>query len=48
MFGNVAGFVNGNLFMGVYGNGLFLRLSEEDRGELLKIKGASLFELMKE
>ena len=33
MFGNLAGFVNGNMFMGLYGDGLFVRLSEEDRVE---------------
>jgi TfoX/Sxy family transcriptional regulator of competence genes len=47
MFGNLAGFVNGNLFMGVYGSGMFLRLSDQDRSELLKIKGSWLFEPMK-
>ncbi len=47
MFGNVSAFVNGNMFLGLYGNDLFLRLSDEDRRELLKKKGASLFEPMK-
>ncbi len=47
MFGNLSGFVNGNMFMGLLGNDLFLRLSDEDRVELLKIKGASTFEPMK-
>ncbi len=46
MFGNLAAFVNGNMFMGLYGNDIFLRLSDEHREELLK-KGASLFEPMK-
>ena len=35
MFGNVSGFVNGNMFMGLYGGDLFVRLSEADRAELL-------------
>ncbi len=47
MFGNVSAFVNGNMFMGVFGNDLFLRLSGEDREKLLTEKGASLFEPMK-
>ncbi|MBI3023160.1 MAG: TfoX/Sxy family protein [Thaumarchaeota archaeon] len=47
MFGNVSAFVNGNMFMGVCGNDLFLRLSGEDREELLNEKGASLFEPMR-
>ena len=47
MFGNLAGFVNGNMFMGLYGDDLFVRLSEEDRVELLGEAGASEFEPMK-
>ena len=47
MFGNEAAFVNGNMFMGLYGNGMFVRLSEEDRAEFLEGKNATLFEPMK-
>jgi TfoX/Sxy family transcriptional regulator of competence genes len=47
MFGNEAAFVNGNMFMGLYGSGMFVRLSEADRAEFLKKDGASLFEPMK-
>jgi len=47
MFGNVSAFVNGNMFMGVYGVGLFVRLSEEWREELLSSAGAAVFEPMK-
>ncbi len=47
MFGNLAGFVNGNMFMGLYGDDLFVRLPDENRQELLKKKGASVFEPMK-
>ncbi len=47
MFGNLSGFVNGNMFMGLLGNDVFLRLSNEDREELLKVEGASIFEPMK-
>ena len=47
MFGNLSAFVNGNMFFGLFGDDLFLRLSKEDRLELLKIKGASVLEPMK-
>ncbi len=47
MFGNLSGFVNGNMFMGLLGSEVFLRLSDVDREEFLKIKGASIFEPMK-
>jgi TfoX/Sxy family transcriptional regulator of competence genes len=47
MFGNLAGFVNGNMFAGLYGNDLFVRLPEGDQEELLKNQGASVFEPMK-
>ena len=43
MFGNDAAFVNGNLFTGLFGKSLFVRLSEEDQEELLREKGASKF-----
>jgi TfoX/Sxy family transcriptional regulator of competence genes len=47
MFGNVSAFVNGNMFAGLFGNDLFVRVSEESRKELLDQKGASLLEPMK-
>ena len=47
LFGNNAAFVNGNLFAGVYGSELFVRLPEEGRADLLKEKGSSAFEPMK-
>ena len=47
MFGNISAFVNGNMFFGVFGNDLFLRLSGQDQVELLKNKGASMLEPMK-
>ena len=47
MFGNISAFVNGNMFFGIFGNDLFVRLSIEDREELLKNKGASVLEPMK-
>ncbi len=47
MFGNLGVLVNGNMFMGLLGDDVFFRLSKEDRAELLKVKGASLFEPIK-
>jgi TfoX/Sxy family transcriptional regulator of competence genes len=47
MFGNISAFVNGNLFFGLFGNDFFVRLSDGDKGELLKKKGASNLEPMK-
>ena len=46
MFGNVAGFVNGNMFTGLHGNNLFVRLSEPHRAELLQEEGAAIFDPM--
>src|SRR3989442_6272042 len=47
MFGNISAFVNGNMFTGLFGDDLFVRVSEESRKELLEKKGASLLEAMK-
>jgi TfoX/Sxy family transcriptional regulator of competence genes len=47
MFGNISAFVGGNMFFGVFGNDLFVRLSGEDQLELLKNKGSSVLEPMK-
>ena len=44
MFGYPVTFINGNMFMGVHGNSIILRLSESDRAEFLKLKSAKLFE----
>ncbi len=46
MFGNESAFVNGNMFFGLFGNDLFVRLSEEDGQELIK-KGGAILEPMK-
>jgi TfoX/Sxy family transcriptional regulator of competence genes len=43
MFGNLAGFVNGNMFTGIFGSSVFVRLPAEDRAELLANPGAALF-----
>lgn len=44
MFGNISGFVNGNMFAGLFGDDLFVRLSEEKHNDLLRNKGARLLE----
>lgn len=46
MFGNISGFVNGNMFAGLFGDDLFVRLSEEKHKDLLRNNGASLLEPM--
>jgi TfoX/Sxy family transcriptional regulator of competence genes len=43
MFGNDAAFVNGNMFAGLFGRDLFVRLPEQDQKVLLKEKGAARF-----
>lgn len=45
MFGNRAAFVNGNMFMGLFGDGLFVRLPEE-RLQALLAGGGRPFEPM--
>lgn len=39
MFGNLAGFINGNMFAGLFGERLFVRLPEDQRTRLLGIGG---------
>ena len=46
MFGNLAGFVNGNMFIGLFGSDVFVRLSDPDRAELLREEDTSIFEPM--
>ena len=46
MFGQLAGFVNGNLFTGIFGDTVFVRVGEADRAELLEQDEAYLFEPM--
>jgi TfoX/Sxy family transcriptional regulator of competence genes len=46
MFGNIAAFVKGNMFAGLYGKDIFVRLYGEDQATLLENKGASMFEPM--
>ena len=46
MFGYPAGFVNGNMFMGLFQDQMILRLSEGARQELIRKHGAKAFEPM--
>jgi len=46
MFGNDAAFVNGNLFFGIYGEDVFVRLGQDDSKELLGHNGSRAFEPM--
>ena len=43
MFGNLAGFVNGNMFCGLFGSDLGVRLDAEGREELSAISGSGPF-----
>ena len=46
MFGNVAGFVNGNMFSCLFGDDFCVRLPEAERAELLSVEGTSVLEPM--
>lgn len=39
MFGNLAAFVNGNMFAGLFGEDLFVRLSEDESAKIRKQGG---------
>src|SRR5262245_47132439 len=39
MFGNLAAFVNGNMFTGLFGNDVFVRLPEDERDAVMKAGG---------
>lgn len=43
MFGNLAAFVNGNMFSGLFGEGLFVRLPDGEAAAVIK-KGGRPFE----
>jgi len=45
MFGNIAAFVNGNMFTGLFGEDLFVRLSDEEQARVLR-EGGKAFEPM--
>ena len=46
MFGNLAGFVSGNMFTGLFGSQVFVRLPDDGRAALLREPGAHLLEPM--
>lgn len=46
MFGYPSAFVDGQMFAGLFGDGLFLRLGEADRTALLALPGATPFSPM--
>jgi TfoX/Sxy family transcriptional regulator of competence genes len=46
MFGFPAGFVNGNMFCGLFEAHMLLRLADAARHEMLKLPGAKIFEPM--
>jgi TfoX/Sxy family transcriptional regulator of competence genes len=39
MFGQLSAFVNGNMFMGIFGEDVFVRLPDDDRATLLHAGG---------
>ena len=43
MFGNLGAFVNGNMFMGLFGSDIGVKLAEPDRVALLREPGAGPF-----
>ena len=43
MFGNLGAFVNGNMFMGLFGSDIGLRLPPDDAAELRAVEGAGPF-----
>lgn len=43
MFGNLGAFVNGNMFAGLFGSSVGLKLSEPDLAELRAVDGAGPF-----
>src|SRR6202158_3093907 len=45
MFGNLSAFVNGNMFCGLFGEDLFVRVSDEDHARVRK-QGGRAFEVM--
>jgi TfoX/Sxy family transcriptional regulator of competence genes len=43
MFGNLGAFVNGNMFAGLFGSSVGVKLAEDDRAVLSTIEGAGPF-----
>ena len=46
IFGQLSGFVNGNMFLCLFGDRIAVKLSDEDAAELMKVKGTGPFEPM--
>ena len=46
MFGGIAAMVNGNLFGGLFGRSIIVKLSDADRGEALALDGTAPFDPM--
>ncbi len=46
MFGNMGAFVNGNMFASLFGEDVWVRLSDAERHELLAVDGTSVPEPM--
>lgn len=46
MFGYPCAFVNGQLFTGLHQESMIVRLGESERGELLRERGATIFQPM--
>lgn len=47
MFGNLGSFINGNMFAGLFGPQVFVRLPENERLRLIEEEGSSAFSPMK-
>src|SRR5437868_7597622 len=45
MFGNLSAFVNGNMFSGLFGDDLFVRVSDTEQAKIRK-QGGRAFEVM--
>ena len=43
MFGNLGAFVHGNMFMGLFGSGIGVKLDAPDRAELAAVPGTAPF-----
>jgi TfoX/Sxy family transcriptional regulator of competence genes len=43
MFGNLGAFVNGNMFAGLFGSSIGVKLAEPDRAELAGVEGSGPF-----
>ena len=48
MFGYPAGFINGNMFMGLFRNDMIARLPKTQREEFLKKESVKIIEPMRE